>query len=64
MQSFIWCLLHAGDMLDIIFKPEEGAKMFLRNVGEFNRTTNHYIPEYSTLHSKRYENLVSDILTE
>jgi hypothetical protein len=64
MKSFTWCPLHTGEVFDLVFKLEEGEKMLLRNVGEFIRTINRYIPEYNTLHSNRHENLEYIILTE
>jgi hypothetical protein len=32
-SSFACCLLHAGFLLGLIFNPEDGGDMILRNVG-------------------------------
>jgi hypothetical protein len=34
------CLLHAGFLLDLLFDPEDGGDMLLRNVGLCSRTQN------------------------
>jgi hypothetical protein len=44
------------------FDPEDGSYMFLRNVGCFQRTKRGVIPQDSTLHNHRCENLKSYIL--
>jgi hypothetical protein len=46
---------HAGFLLGLFFDREDRCDMFLRNI----RTTRRYIPEDSTLHNHRCENLRS-----
>jgi hypothetical protein len=43
----------------LFFEPEDGGDMFLRNVVDFRCTTRRYIPQDSTLHNHRCENLRS-----
>jgi hypothetical protein len=40
-QSLASCLLHVGFLLVLLYNPEDGGDMFLRNCG--------YVPEYRTL---------------
>jgi hypothetical protein len=48
-QSSAWYLLHAGFLLGLFFDPEDGGDMFLRTLVDYQRTTQHYIPEDRTL---------------
>jgi hypothetical protein len=49
----------AGCLLDLFFDPEGGDDTILRNVSEFDLTTQHRVPENCTLYSHRSENLNS-----
>jgi hypothetical protein len=42
-------LFHAGFLLGLLFDPENGGHMLLRNVGWFQRTTRRYVSEDRTL---------------
>jgi hypothetical protein len=35
-RRFACCLLHAGFLLGLLFYPEDGGDMFLRNVGRLS----------------------------
>jgi hypothetical protein len=48
--------LHAGFLFDLLFDPEDGGVMFLRNVADSQLTTRRYIPEDSILLNHRCEN--------
>jgi hypothetical protein len=50
-------MLHAGLLLGLFFDPEDGADMFLRNVGWHPKETRRFIPENGGLHKHRLENL-------
>jgi hypothetical protein len=50
-------LLQAGYLLALFFDPEDGGDMFLRNAGDFQRTTLHYISKCRTPINHCYENL-------
>jgi hypothetical protein len=47
-NSFLGICVHAGILLDL-FDTENGVEMFLRNVVDFQRTTQRYITEDSIL---------------
>jgi hypothetical protein len=44
----VCCLLHASFLHDLLFSPEHGSDLFLRNVVGFHRTTRSYNPGYRT----------------
>jgi hypothetical protein len=46
-------------LLGLFFDSEDGGKMFLQNVFDFQQTTRHYIPENKTLHNHYNENHIS-----
>jgi hypothetical protein len=48
------CQLHVDFLFGLLFGPEDGGNMFLRN---FHRTTQLCIPEVKNLHGHRCENL-------
>jgi hypothetical protein len=46
-------MLRSSFILDLLYVPEDGGSMFLRNVGKLYRIRC-YIPEDSTLHSNGF----------
>lgn len=56
-----WCLLHADFSLCLLFDPEAGGNMFLRNM-DFHQTVRHYTPKDRILHKHSCENLRSCII--
>jgi hypothetical protein len=48
---------HAGFLLGSLFDPEDGDDMFLRNVGDFQRAAQRYIPGDRTFHNPGCEDL-------
>jgi hypothetical protein len=64
LQGLLVTCFHAGFLHGLIFDPEDGGDMALRNVGYFQRTTRCYIPKDSTVHKYRCENLKSYMLLE
>jgi hypothetical protein len=51
---------NTGVLLSLFFYPEDGGDMFLQKLVCFQCTTWHCIPEGSTLHNHRCENLRSN----
>jgi hypothetical protein len=45
-EGFACCLLLADYSLDLLFNPEDGGSMFLRNVSE-------HLPDYTASHPRR-----------
>jgi hypothetical protein len=52
---------HAAISLGL-FDPEDGGDMFLWNVFDFQQASRRYIPEDSSLHNHRCENLNSYVI--
>jgi hypothetical protein len=50
-------LLPRGFLLGLFFDPEVGGDIFLRDVGNFQRTTRRFILEDRTLHTHICKNL-------
>jgi hypothetical protein len=62
LGRILWIVIcfHADFLLGWFLDSEDGGDTFLRNVSvDFQRTTRRYIPEDSTLHNQRCENLKS-----
>jgi hypothetical protein len=49
---FACSMLHVVIFFGLLINPENGGDMFLRNVFDFQRTTQRYIPEDGILHLK------------
>jgi hypothetical protein len=56
-KALLATCFHVGFLPGLFFGPEAGGDIFLRNVVDFQQTTQHYIPEDNTLHNHRCENL-------
>jgi hypothetical protein len=57
IQSQAFCLLHAGFLFCLIFNPEDGADILLRNTGWLSADYTTLYPEDRTVRNDRCENL-------